>query len=81
MWLLLWSVPGQAAPTGSTAEVTAEISKAKQEFIQTFDSVLDGYLADISPTPIGYTAEVREAREEVYRFIDSKTLVRGRSGE
>ena len=62
---LLWSLPGQTAPTGST-----EIRKAKQEFIHTLDSVLDGYLADISPTPIGYTAEVREAREEFFRVFN-----------
>ena len=70
VWLLvaqtlLWSLPGQTAPTGST-----EIRKAKQEFIQTLDYVLDGYLADISPTPIGYTAEVREAREEFFRVFN-----------
>ena len=74
VWCLLWSglVPGQAAPTGPTDQATAEIREAKQEFIQTFDSVLDGYLADISPTTntIGYTAEVRKAREEFFRVFN-----------
>ena len=66
VWWLLCLVPGRTAPTGPTDEVAA----AKQEFIQTFDSVLDGYLADISPTTIGYTAEVREAREEFFRVFN-----------
>ena len=70
VWLLLCTGSGLAAPIGSTEEVTAEISQAKQEFIQTLDSVLDGYLADISPAPIGYTAEVREAREEFFRVFN-----------
>ena len=63
--LLLISL-GSAAPTGFTDEV----KQARQEFMETFDRVLDGYQSEISPEPIGYTPEVQQAREEFFRVFN-----------
>ena len=84
---LLLVTLGQAAPAGhiqDTREVEQVdhpavlltiyhnlFLQAKQEFIQYFRSVLNGYLSEISPKPVDDTEEVREAKEEFLRVFNS----------
>jgi len=43
---------------------------AKQEFLQYFKQVLNGYLSEIAPKPVTDTQEVKEAKEEFFRVFD-----------
>ena len=64
-FLLLLSL-GSAAPAG----YKEDIKEAREEFIETFDKVLGGYLSELTPEPVGFTSEVTEAREEFFRVFN-----------
>ena len=57
---------GSAAPTGYADDV----KEAREEFMETFDRVLNGYLEELTPEPVGFTSEVKEAREEFFRVFN-----------
>jgi len=59
----------QAAPAGPIPD-NPEVRQAKQEFIQYFKQVLNGYLSEIAPKPVTDTQEVKEAKEEFFRVFE-----------